>query len=421
MRILFIISIVLCGIISNAETYRANDPAWRGEWIWAPRKNTAPVLDVNLRDWLESRPGGWGQSLVNRILGNAAIAGIGKVFWRLDDGRGNALFPCKDNSLVLKWENWGVDFSKFDFPKAAEKFARRCGMDIVFVTNEKFFDSAKELYPELQIRKSSAFDGKLIKAEKMEPAQTAVRWFPHGKYEFKKAFKVTGKIKKARMCITADAAYRVYIDDKAVGRDSDWWRGETYDVSSLLTPGTHVVRAVVESSRSYAGLLVNLEWISDKDGKRQLNTGADWLCRKVGKNDWQPVSITGYTGTGPRFRIKDPWMNPRKLICDLRSKDAFVDDSLMIIKKNAGQIYISLKRPVLLTEIRFKVSPKTNWRFQVFEEGKWKNITSNSGNNTGTDTNVVHAFTPRTLSKLRLVDVKGVVKNIKLIKAQGAK
>jgi hypothetical protein len=418
MKSILIIFALLASSFSYAVTYSANTPPWEGEWIWALRKDNVPVMNVNLRKWLEVKPGGWGQSIVNRIMGNAAVAGIRNVRWLLSDGHGNALFPYEDNDKVLKWSNWGVDFSKFDFPKAAAEFADRCGMNIVFVADKEFLKSAQKRYPDFKVHLLKADNSPAISAVKLNPATGGVRWIRHEKYEFQKEFSVNGKVKLAELCVTADAVYRLFIDDNAIGSDGDWWRGETYDVTSLLKPGKHVIRAVVKPSKEYAGFLLNLRWVTDDNKKYAVNTGADWLCRESGSKNWQPVSITGYEGTGPRFRIKDPWMNRRELTCNLENKLDFVDDSLIKINKSGKTININLKRPVLLTEIRIYTDNGAGYQLQRFDNAIWKNIVEKVRKNSEKDMN--HAFTPVKIQKLRLADFEGSIKEIKLIKAMGA-
>lgn len=474
MRFLIIILIMFVSNLSYAKTYSANIPAWRGEWIWGPRKNNVPVMTVNLREWLSAKPGGWGQSLINRTLGNGAIAGIGEVRWRLDDGRGNALFPYENKKRVLNWPNWGVDFSSFDFPVAAAKFAKRCGMNIIFVADKQFLNSAKKRYPQLDVQLSSPVSSKTISVIKLNPAKGAVRWTDHRTFEFKREFTISKKINKARLCITADAVYRIYIDNKAIGSDGDWWRGETYDVSSLLTPGKHIIKALVKPSKKYSGLLLNLEWTTNNGSLKQVNTGADWLCRAVGTKKWLPVSITGYEGTGPRFRLKDPWLNPRSLICNLKSTEKFVDATDITVTassnaktalksidgslstfwagKGAGaELNLILEKPVLLTEIRiFSGNPSYHglpsgacplkaYKIQYFENGTWRNLIEPVKNASDNNDRLCHSFTPRRIKKLRIVidktydtlkrntgtvsaaKMSGIIREIKLIKAHGAK
>ena len=254
---------------------------------------------------------------------------------------------------------------------------------------------------------------------KLNPAKGAVRWIDHRSFEFKREFTVSGKVSKARLCITADAVYRIDVDNKAIGSDGDWWRGETYDVSSLLTPGKHVIKAVVKPSTSYSGLLVNLEWKASDGSLKQVNTGADWLCRAVGTKKWLPVSIVGYEGTGPRFRLKDPWLNSRSLICNLKSTERFVDSSNIEIKKTAEKLTLNLKSSLLLTEIRVFAKKRSSYKIQYFEKGKWKNLVEPVKN--ASEDNLCHAFTPRKLKNIRLISRKNVIKDIKLIKAHGAK
>ncbi len=482
MKFLFIMILgILITSASYAKTYTANTPAWRGEWIWAPRKANAPTMTVNLREWLEARPGGWGQALVNRIMGNAIVDGISNVYWRLDDGHGNALFPFKDKKQVLQWPNWDVDFSTFDYPATAAEFADRCDMKITFWTaSPHFFAAAKKRYPKLNIQKLCTVSGNEINAVELKPNKMAWKWLERQVYEFKKNFDVTGKTGSARLGITADATYRIYIDGKLIGSDGDWWRGETYDVTTLLTPGKHIIKAVVKPSRKYSGLLVNLEWRDNNKVLHRLNTGSDWICRSIKSKTWTPVAIVGYEGVGPRFRLKDVWRNPRtpnyaqKRILKMVELDNIsvnastrkstarnaTDGShstFWVGKGTGAKLMLNLKYPMLLNEIRIYSGCLNNhgnpsgacalkaYRLQYHDGTDWKNLIApvkkapNYHGETAEGYRFCHAFTPRKVQQVRLVidrshdtlrrntgvvpasQMTGIVREIQLIKAFGEK
>ena len=471
MRVLILTILFLSSIVANAKTYSANIPEWRGEWIWTPRKSNAPVLDVNLRRWVVARPGGWGQSIVNRILGNAAISGIEKIVWRLDDGKGNALFPASQKDMVLKWTNWGFDFSLFDFPAAANKFAKRCGMKITFVCSAKFIKEAKKRYPDFVIQETYAATNDMIMAEKLNPAKTAAKWLSHKSAVFKKEFTLSSKVRKAELCITADAVYRLYVDGKEIGCDGDWWRGETYDITALLSKGKHEIKVIVKPSKIYAGLLLNLRYKLADGSKHELNSGADWICRIVDTKDWQPVSIVGYEGTGPRFRLKDVWKNKRQLVCNLKNVESKVSVSEMKLSsksnpakvnkaadnsmatfwasKGTGAVLnIDLTNPVLVSEIRiFSGNPDfsgfpsgscalKDYKIQYYDNGEWKNLVEPVRDMVSTN-RYCHAFSPRKVDKIRIVinkshdtlkrttgevapsKMSGIIREVEVIKALG--
>jgi F5/8 type C domain-containing protein len=481
MKTLLIITLsIVFSTVSYARTYTANTPAWRGEWIWSPRKPNAPVMTVNLREWLEARPGGWEQALVNRVLGNAIVGGIGKVCWRLDDGRGNALFPFKNKQQVLRWPNWGVDFSTFDYPAAAAEFAKRCGMKITFVADQRFLAAAEKRYPKLNIQSVCPVSGNKIDAVELNPSKAAWQWLNRRVYEFKKEFKIAGPISQARLCITADATYRVYIDGKLIGSDGDWWRGETYDMTVLLPPGKHTIRAIVKPSRKYSGLLINLEWRDSGGVLHQLNTGDDWLCRAIDSKKWTRAAVVGYEGVGPRFRLKDVWRNPRIPICTQKRILEMVEiDSIKfnastrkstarnaadnshstfwVGKGSGATLTLDMKRPVLLTGIRIYSGCLGNhgnpsgacalkaYRLQYYNGTNWENLVApvtnapNYHGETAEGYRFCHAFTPRKVQKIRLVidrshdtlrrntglvpasQMTGIVREIQLIKAFGEK
>ena len=472
MKTVLIITLsIVFSSISFAKTYTANTPAWRGEWIWAPRKSNVPVMTVNLRKWLEDRPGSWADALVNRILGNAVVCGVGTVWWRLDDGYGNALFPYNKTEKVLQWPNWGVDFNRFDSPAVAARVAKRCDMKIAFWTAvPEFYQAALKRYPGLNIKNAGPSSTSLIEGRQLKPGKVAKKWLDRGIYEFKKDFEISGKVSSARLCITADAFYQLFIDGKLIGSDGDWWRGETYDVVAMLTPRKHTVKATVKSSKEYSGLLINFEW-RDAAGKlHQLDTGKDWLCRKQGTANWSKVSVVGFEGCGPRFRLKDVWRNPRvpnylrrRLLIPVEpnqytSGNSAVDGSLNTFWRGKGagaQLVLNLKKPLTITEIRIFSGCMSNfgnpsgvcalkdYRLQVYEDGAWHDLVEpvkNAPDYRGEAAETfytAHAFTPHKVQKIRLLidrshdtlkrntgaipaaQMTSIVREIELIKALG--
>src|SRR6516164_2063887 len=56
-----------------------------------------------------------------------------------------------------------------------------------------------------------------------------------------KAFDIPrSTVAKARLCITVDNGYRLFLDGREIGRGSDWRTLNEYDLTWVLTPGHHV-------------------------------------------------------------------------------------------------------------------------------------------------------------------------------------
>ena len=51
----------------------------------------------------------------------------------------------------------------------------------------------------------------------------------------------TAKITKARLVMTADNEFALYLDGRELGRGDDWRELFVFDLSQILTPGKHVL------------------------------------------------------------------------------------------------------------------------------------------------------------------------------------
>jgi hypothetical protein len=74
---------------------------------------------------------------------------------------------------------------------------------------------------------------------------------------FWKTFEVPAHtaISKARLRITADNSYKVYLNGAKIGQGTEWRRLTEYDLTLLLTPGVHVLAVGVFNEVGAAGLV----------------------------------------------------------------------------------------------------------------------------------------------------------------------
>lgn len=290
------------------RVYREHDPAWHGVWIWAPHA-AEHVLRINPAAWLLKRPGGWGPSLVNRLLGHAAASGYSSVVWELDH-EGRLLYPNDHRDAVLQWPKWAIDFAAVDYPRLAARRAVSLGLTLRLEIDAPLQAAAQEHYPDLIIHPRSVAPDhqELLNADWPRSAREQL---DRRVWTFRKTFQAAQGYKTGCLSITAEGAYRLYVNGQLIGADDDWWLPETYDISELLRTGSNTITAVVEPDRDYAGLVVNLRWL-DHFGEHMLTTERDWQCRpghdREGEDGWVEPSVVGIDRTGPRFRLKMPWM-----------------------------------------------------------------------------------------------------------------
>lgn len=83
----------------------------------------------------------------------------------------------------------------------------------------------------------------------------------------------TAMITKARLVMTADNEFTLYLDGRELGRGADWRELFVFDLSRILTPGRHVLAVRAMNSFSIAGMLLGLR--VDLADKRIIEVQSD--------------------------------------------------------------------------------------------------------------------------------------------------
>ncbi len=101
--------------------------------------------------------------------------------------------------------------------------------------------------------------GSWIWAERTYDKQTCRLW---------QSFEIPAhrEVNAARLLITADNTFRLFLDGREIGRGSEWHRLTEYDVSRVLKPGLHVLAVECFNDWSAAGMILGLE-VSFKQGE----------------------------------------------------------------------------------------------------------------------------------------------------------
>src|ERR1700722_19085833 len=73
-------------------------------------------------------------------------------------------------------------------------------------------------------------------------------------------------VAQARLLITADNEYRLFLDGREVGHGSDWRSLTEYDLTWLLAPGTHVLAVEGFNDQDQAGVILGMR-IEMEDGQ----------------------------------------------------------------------------------------------------------------------------------------------------------
>ena len=133
---------------------------------------------------------------------------------------------------------------------------------------------------------------------------------PDGTRYFRKTFAVKGDPNDARLEITADNAFTIWINEKLVGSGEQWQQLYKFDVSKHLKTGNNLIAVEARNEgESPAGLLATLQF-GDMSGKNIIQTNSTWKAaktvtsadwRKSGFDDakWEAATILAKFGDGP--------------------------------------------------------------------------------------------------------------------------
>ncbi len=114
---------------------------------------------------------------------------------------------------------------------------------------------------------------------------------------------------RAVLRITADNGYRIFLDGREIGRGGDWKYLTEYDLTSLMTPGLHVLAVEAFNDARDAGVILGLrmqfadgqtmEIFSDPSWRVVPGDEWHWQTRKHPGASWFPARIVGFTGSQP--------------------------------------------------------------------------------------------------------------------------
>lgn len=166
-------------------------------------------------------------------------------------------------------------------------------------------------------------------------------WFPEGdpaagapagtRY-FRGTVTVSGPLRLARLAMTADDGFTVWINGTEVGGrapvQENWRHPIVVDVTALLHEGANTVAvAAVNASSSPAGLLATVE-LTDADGVRSVTTSGawktidaepagDWHASGYDDGAWSAAKVLAPWGGGPWGRVQAS-QRPARLRRDFR-------------------------------------------------------------------------------------------------------
>lgn len=97
-------------------------------------------------------------------------------------------------------------------------------------------------------------------------------------------------IKRARLSMTVDNEFTVFLDGRQLGHGAEWRELFVFDITALLSPGTHVLAVSAFNSYSGAGMLLGLQ-IDFTDGRHlQLKSDQNWRVVPTAVKGWEQIA-----------------------------------------------------------------------------------------------------------------------------------
>jgi signal transduction histidine kinase len=113
----------------------------------------------------------------------------------------------------------------------------------------------------------------------------------------------------ALLRVTADNSYRLFLDERELGRGGDWQDLTEYDVTLLLKPGLHILAVEAFNDFKEAGVLMGLdigladgrkiEIASDRNWKVVPLTDGGWRSTRHPGPDWPAATLIAAFDTAP--------------------------------------------------------------------------------------------------------------------------
>jgi signal transduction histidine kinase len=97
-------------------------------------------------------------------------------------------------------------------------------------------------------------------------------------------------IGRARLCLTVDNEFTVFLDGRELGHGAEWRELFVFDLTTLLSPGTHVLAVSGFNSYSSAGMLLGLH-IDFLDGRHiEIKSDRSWRIVPAGVKGWEKMT-----------------------------------------------------------------------------------------------------------------------------------
>ena len=96
-----------------------------------------------------------------------------------------------------------------------------------------------------------------------------------------------GRVVKARLVLTADNEFALFLDGRELGRGDEWRELFVFDLTQILTPGRHILAVKAFNSTKSAGILLGLH-VDLADGRvLEVKSDTSWRIVPAGLKHWE--------------------------------------------------------------------------------------------------------------------------------------
>src|SRR5205085_2625132 len=110
--------------------------------------------------------------------------------------------------------------------------------------------------------------------------------------QFWKSFEIpkTAAVVHARLRMTADDEYSLFLDGREVGRGAEWHELFDYNLTPLMSPGRHILAVNAMNSFSLAGMLFGMR-VDLADGRAvEVKSDESWRIVPAGVRGWEKAT-----------------------------------------------------------------------------------------------------------------------------------
>ena len=101
---------------------------------------------------------------------------------------------------------------------------------------------------------------------------------------------ITNKIVNARLLLTADNEFTLFIDGREIGHGSDWRELFDYNLTLLMSPGRHVLAVKAINPTGFAGMLLGMR-VELEDGQRiEIKSDQNWRIAPNESKSWKEMT-----------------------------------------------------------------------------------------------------------------------------------